>query len=165
MLNAAGPSDRRRFGVTEHDDTDVEANSSKMFDVELFIVHPTLDPAEISAGLGLDAERTHRVGDQRKTPKGMLLPGTYPDTRWRHSRRYETSDQWFAGRVAELIDCIEPHRAFLKNLRATGGTACVLVQFLGDGYFGDEIPRGILARLVDLELDLGIECFTVPQSP
>ena len=105
------------------------------------------------------------MGDQRKTPKGTLLPGTHRDTRWRHCRRYATSDQLFAGKVAELIDCLEPHRAFLRNLRATGGTACVLVQFLGDGYFGDEIPREILTRLIDLELDLGIECFTDPQSP
>jgi hypothetical protein len=40
-----------------------------------------------------------------------------------------------------------------------------MVQFLGDGYFGDEIPRDLLARLLDLELDLGIECFTEPQLP
>jgi hypothetical protein len=76
------------------------------FDVELLIIHPTLDPAEIGSRLALDAEFSHRVGDQRKTPKGARLPGSYRDTRWRHSRRYETSDQWFAGKVAELIACI-----------------------------------------------------------
>ena len=27
------------------------------------------------------------------------------------------------------------------------------------GYFGDEVPQAILARLIDLELDFGIECF------
>ncbi len=151
--------------MTQHDETDVEANSSKRFDVELFIVHPTLDPAEIGARLGLDAKFSHRAGGQRKTPKGTLLPDPHRDTRWRHTRRYETSDQWFADKLAELIDRIEPHRSFLKNLRSTGGRACVLVQFLGDGYFGDEIPRDVLARLIDLELDLGIECFTDPQSP
>jgi hypothetical protein len=137
---------------------------SKRFDVELFIVHPTLDPAEIDAALGLDAKFAHRAADQRRTPKGLPLPGKYRDTRWRHSRRYETPDQWFADKVAELIDCLEPHKPFLKNLRLTGGKASILVQFLGDGYFGDEIPRDTLARLVNLELDLGIECFTDPQS-
>jgi hypothetical protein len=63
-----------------------------------------------------------------------------------------------------LIDCIEPHKAFLKELRSTGGKACLIVQFLGDGYFGDEIPQAILARLVDLELDFGIECFADSQE-
>ncbi len=59
--------------------------TSKRFDVELFIVHPTLDPAEIDVTLGLDAKFSHRVGDQRKTPAGRLLKGTYQDTRWRQS--------------------------------------------------------------------------------
>jgi len=33
-----------------------------------------------------------------------------------------------------------------------------------DGYFGDEIPQAILARLIDLELDFGIECFADPRD-
>jgi len=150
--------------LTEHDDADVEQPTSKRFDVELFIVHPTVDPAEISIALGLDAKFAHRVGDQRKTPAGALLSGVYRDTRWRHSRRYETGDQWFADKVVDLIDRLEPHKEFLKKLTTTGGKACVIVQFLGDGYFGDEVPKDVLSRLADMELDLGIECFTVPQG-
>ncbi len=150
--------------MTEHDDPDAEQPASKRFDVELFIVHPTIDPAEISTTLGLDAKFAHRVGDQRKTPAGTLLPGVHRDTRWRHSRRYKTGDQWFADKVVGLIDRIEPHKEFLKSLTSSGGQICVIVQFLGDGYFGDEVPKVILSRLADLDLDLGIECFTVPQG-
>ncbi len=150
--------------MKEHDETEVEANASKRFDVELFIVHPTLDPLEISMALGLDAKFAHRVGEQRKTPNGTLLSGTYQDTRWRYSRRHETPDQWFVGKIAELIDCIEPHKAFLKELRSTGGKTCLILQFLGDGYFGDEIPQAILARLIDLEVGFGIECFCDPSA-
>jgi len=40
----------------------------------------------------------------------------------------------------------------------------VVVQFLGDGYFGDEIPQSTLAKIVDLGLSLSIECFVVPQK-
>ena len=149
--------------MKEHDTTDAEANTPKRFDVELFIVHPTLDPREIGAALGLEASFSCRVGDQRKTPKGRPLPSVYRDTRWRHSRRHETSGQWFADKVAELIDHIEPRKAFLKELKSTGGKACLILQFLGDGYFGDEIPQTNLARLIDLELDFGIECFATAQ--
>ena len=56
--------------MTSQDETDSDATASKRFDVELFIIHPTLDPKEIDAELGLDAEIAHGVGDQRKTPKG-----------------------------------------------------------------------------------------------
>jgi hypothetical protein len=61
--------------MTESDEIDVEENSSKRFDVELFIVHPALDPAEIAAELGLEAKFSHRIGDQRKTPKGRAVAG------------------------------------------------------------------------------------------
>jgi hypothetical protein len=63
-----------------------------------------------------------------------------------------------------LIDRLAPQKTFFGNLKSTGGTASIVIQFLGDGYFGDEIPTATLAKLVDLELALAIECFTVPQE-
>jgi hypothetical protein len=111
MLFSHARSARVRIELTEHDDADAEQPTSKRFDVELFIVHSTVDLAEISVALGLDAGFAHRVADQRKTPAGNLLSGVHRDRRWRHSRRYETGDQWFADKVVDLILCLEPHKA------------------------------------------------------
>lgn len=63
MLIAAGPGDGMRFGLTEHEETDAEANRSKRFAVEQFIVHPTLDPVEI----GTSCERVWAVVDSRNS--------------------------------------------------------------------------------------------------
>jgi hypothetical protein len=131
--------------------------------IELFIVHPTLTPAEIDAGLGLVAQITHRVGDRRMTPKGTLLAGTYPDTRWRYSVRHEIRAQHFADKVAELLARLEPHKPFLADLIATGGTATVSVVFL-DGYFGDVLPPRALIKLAELQLSLGVTAYNVPQT-
>ena len=135
------------------------------FELALFVVHPTLDPAEITAALGLEAHTVHRVGEPRRTLKGTHLSGTYKDTRWRHTVRYSVEHQWFAGPLAKLVDRLVVRKAFLAALNSTGGTATVIVQFLGDGYFGDEIPVETLVKLVELGLGLGIECFSVPQGP
>jgi hypothetical protein len=123
-----------------------------------------MDPAEITARLELEGHFVHPVGAQRKTPSGMLLPGNYRDTRWRHSSRHHVEDQWFAAAVGEFVERLERHKAFFANLRSTGGRAIVIVRFLGDGYSGDEIGRNTLAKLVELELDFGIESFSTPQS-
>jgi hypothetical protein len=131
----------------------------RRFDVELLIKHPSIDPSEITAMLGLEAAGSHRVGDRRMTPRGTLLEGNYPDTRWRHSTRYTTSNQWFADKVESLVAHLLPHRAFLLRLLQTGGEVSLIVQFLGDGYFGDTIPQSTLAKIADLGLSLGIECF------
>jgi hypothetical protein len=80
----------------QQNELDSVEGTSRRFDVQLFIVHPTLHPAEITAALGLEPSIVHRVGDRRKTSKGTLLSGNYPDTQWRHSVRYDVRDQWFA---------------------------------------------------------------------
>jgi molybdopterin synthase catalytic subunit len=141
----------------------------RRFDIELLIVHPTLAPAEISAALGIEAQIAHGVGEPRKTPKGTPLEGNYPDTRWRHSVRYEVPAEEdfarFADKIAALVDRLEPHKAFLRRVRADGGRADVMVQFL-EGYAGDSIPPGVLGRLAELQVNFGIESFGTygPQS-
>jgi hypothetical protein len=111
----------------------------------------------------MEAHFAHRVGDRKKTPKGTLLSGNYTDTRWRHCVRRSVTDQWFAAEVTRFVDGLQAHKAFFTHVKSTGGKASAIVQFLGDGYFGDEIPRATLAKLVDLELALAIECFVDPQ--
>ena len=143
---------------------DAKGATPRRFDVELFIVHPSLDPVDINRALGMDGHFSHRMGDQRKTPKGTLLSGVYADTRWRHRIRRSVAEQWFASEVVDFVARLEPHRKFLANVRATGGSASVIIQFLGDGYLADSIPMDTLAKLAELGLDLGIECFIDPQS-
>lgn len=145
--------------MTQQDSTDSAGEGARRFHVELFIVHPTLDPADISTALGLEAHFAHRVGDPRRTPKGTPLSGNYPDTRWRHCVECNVTDQWYASEVTRLLDSLEPHKAFFADLKSTGGKACVIIQFFGDGYLSDEIPRATLAKLVELELALAIECY------
>jgi hypothetical protein len=134
-------------------------DKAQRFYLGLFIVHPTLAPEDISKALGMEAHVAHRAGAPRKTPKGTPLSGTYADTRWRHSVEHTIRDQWFAPEVTRLIDRLEPHKAFLAEIKSTGGTASIVIQFM-DGFLADEIPRATLAKLVDLELSLGIECFS-----
>jgi hypothetical protein len=151
--------------VAEKDWSEAEDGTSRRFDVQLFVVHPTLDPADISAALGLESVHAHRVGDRRKTPNGTLLQGNYPDTRWRHSVRHEAKYHLFADKFEVLVRQLEPHEAFLDHLRATGGRTCLIIQFLGDGYHADTISAATLTKLADMGLSLGIECFVDPQSP
>jgi hypothetical protein len=143
---------------------DLNDGPLRRVDVELLIVHPTMAPAEITAALGLEAHVAHTVGEPRMTPKGTILKGQYQDTRWRHCIRYELNAQWFADRITMLVDRLAPHKEFLARVRATGGHATLVLQFLGDGYLADNVPLDTLAKMADLQLDFGIECFVVPQA-
>ena len=137
---------------------DLDEGHPRRADVELFIIHPAMTPTEITAALGLEAHNAHQVDHPRKTPKGRPLEGQYPDTRWRHSIRYELGGQWFADKITLLVDRLAAHKAFFHHVRATGGTAEIIVQFRGRIW-----SNGRSLRQVELQLDLGIECFDVPQ--
>lgn len=128
------------------------------FFLVLFIVHPTLTPEEISKALGMEADIAHCVGAPRRTSKGTLLSGTNADTRWRHGTEYVIEIQWFASEVSRLIDKLQPHKAFFNDVKSAGGTASIVFQFM-DGFLADELSSETLARLGDLDLSLGIECF------
>ncbi len=149
--------------MAENDNKDADETPVRV-DVELFIVHPTMSPEEITAALHPQPHIVHPYGARRMAPNGTVLKGTYPDTRWRHSIRYELNGQWFVSKITELVDSLAPHKMFLHRVRDTGGTAKVIVQFLGDGYLGDNVPLDTLAKMTELRLDFGIECFVVPQS-
>ena len=144
----------------KHNMTDETPGTPRRIDVELFIVHPSFTPEQISAALGMEGHITQCVGKQRQNSRGTLLPGAYRDTRWRHSIRHVSSEQWFAAEIASFVEGLERHKAYFSKIRATGGEVSVIIQFFNDGYLGDEISVATLAKLADLGLPLGIECFT-----
>lgn len=133
-------------------------------DLGLLIVHPTMDPAEISRLLGMEAQTHQLAGGRRRTSEGRQLAGTYTESRWRWHERITARSQWFEKDLAEFVKKLAAHRSFFHELRLNGGKATIVIEFLGDGYFGDSISLPVLQQLVELEVDLGLECFTVPQS-
>lgn len=148
--------------MTEQDPVDAAGESDRRIHVELFIVHPTLDPVDISRALGLEAQNSHRVADQRKTPTGRLLSGVYTDTRWRHCIERMVTDPVFAAEVVGFVERLEARKEFLADVRATGGSASLIIQFLGGAYFSDALAPATLAKLAELGLGLGIECYVEP---
>jgi hypothetical protein len=142
----------------------LQTSASRRFDLALFIIHPTLSPTEITAGIGLQPHFVHAIGEQRTTPAGTLLPGEYKDTRWRHCIRHEVQDQRFVPILENFVDSMSRHGAFFERVKSTGGSTCLMVSFLGDGHFGDALPTATLAKIADLQLDLGIEVFSAPQQ-
>jgi hypothetical protein len=42
-------------------------------------------------------------------------------------------------------------------LRASGGQSWLTLQLFAEGYFGDNVPIALMADMVELQLDFGIE--------
>jgi len=141
-----------------------EEESRQRFVLALFIIHPSVDPDDITAALGLQPTIVHRFGAPRKTPYGHRLPGKYPDTRWRHRIRCYTDDQHFSEQLSAFVDRLRHKKDYFTYITSTGGHVEIILQFLGDGYYGDALSRETLANMAELGVKFGIECFDVPQN-
>lgn len=147
------------------EEPDDDEGSEQRFTLALFIIHPDIDPTELTERIGLLPKYSGRAGDQRRTAQGAPLPSYYRDTRWRYVEAHSVTSQHFRRELETFIGRLQPHRALFHRLRETGGSLTLIISFLGDrGHFGDNLPVARLAELADLQIDLGIEVYTVPQN-
>jgi Domain of unknown function (DUF4279) len=127
------------------------------YSVGLRIQHPAVDPRAISRSLGMRPRISWRVGEPRVTPVGTLLPGLRRETYW--SKTITPGGVKVpSGKVAEqtltkLVKRLSPHRAFLRSLQRTGGTA----QFWLSSYSTSNYSFVFTPSLIGLIHDLGCE--------
>jgi hypothetical protein len=67
--------------------------------------------------------------------------------------------------VTEFVARLSTSKKFLNSLVASGGDGQIIIQFLGDGYYGDTLPQTTLVKIADLGLGLGLEVYPTRQNP
>lgn len=121
--------------------------------LDLRIWHPTLDPDLVSRTLGLEPQRSWRVGDSRKTTKGTLLEGVHTEGYWSTNPfSYgwrESTDAQIEDALEELVSFLEPHRDFLKDI-SQGGAVRIWLSSQGNRNYAFELSPGMLSRLASL---------------
>ena len=126
------------------------------FTMSLRIWHPGMDPAEITAALGLQPVRTMRAGERRMTPKGQLLDGLNAESYWCadpfQRGEWLSSDDTIEDLVAETLGWVEPHRAFLLRVRDEGGRMILWVSSYSPRNYTFELPPELLVRCGSLGL-------------
>ena len=131
-----------------------------LYSIRVLIVHPTLTPDEISAALNLYPSTSQCVGQLRRGPKGNLLSGIWPDTRWSVSE-VRNGDRYFFTCLDKLLDRFSRHRDFLRKIAETGGETNFIIELRGEENIGDTLTERTVARLADLKGSLGVEVFPI----
>lgn len=96
--------------------------------VSLQVWHPDADPRNLVAGIGLPPLRFWAVGDQRVTPKGTRLPGTYHESYCAFDLG-ERSDGDLAEFLRHTLSKLERAAPFIDELRQTGGKVTFFVSW------------------------------------
>jgi hypothetical protein len=128
------------------------------YQIRLLIRHPSIGPDRITNTLRLIPHLSAIAGSVRKNPKGTVLRGLHKDSVWSHSFRVEGNRPFFSD-VVELINKLEPHKAFLVEIQNSGGSTSMVLDLPGDVNIGDVLPWREMARLCALRIDLSIEVF------
>ncbi len=134
----------------------------KRYDIVLLIRHPSLDPAEITAKLGLQPHQSSKAGDPIITPKGTRLPGVHGTGSWNHVFRYE-GEPHFSEQINAILDQLVRHKTFFHKIDKSGGSTDLYLQLPGDTNIGDDLPWTVLRKFVDLRIGFSLETF--PDMP
>ena len=141
--------------------------SAYEFTVSLRIRHPTIDPATISAALGIEPLHTWRAGEPRCDQAGAELGGAHHDSYWMGRLMDEPQASSNGASVERVImktlSQLRRAQPFLDQLDAEGGVAELLVSLYARDDFRLELPSDSLALLGRMHLAVALDVH--PHSP
>jgi hypothetical protein len=130
--------------------------------VSLRFRHPTIDPEEITAALGLTPTVTHHAGKPRRTPKGTPLKGKWRESYWTANLAEGNANKDdLPNTLTALLDALAGKRDFLQRIRAEGGQAEFFIGWFVEKLMGgDVLESRLLGRMADLGIDLSLDIYS-----
>lgn len=132
-------------------------NNTKL-ELSLRITHPSIDPDKISTILNLKPSVTHRVGENRKTPKGRQLDGVYTHTYWNYKLPNDSIES-----LSNLIDSMNQrlveNKKFLVDLVEAGGEIEYFIGCFSPFNIGDTLDWRLLEQCVQLRVNLSLDIY------
>ena len=130
------------------------------YKISLRVRHPSMDPAEITATLGLTPSRSWRAHEPRTRPRGQPLEGIWPETYWTaRVLEGEWPGKKLPNAIGELLDRLVLSKSFFEKVRSEGGSIEFFIGWFFDGNSGDVFDCGLLARIADLKINLSLDVY------
>lgn len=132
--------------------------SAPISSISLRLCHPTLPHSDIVREIGMKAEFSHTVGQQRRTPKGRLLEGLYRETYCCFKIKKKGASH-LDDDLRPWCDFLEKHAIFLQVFLETGGRLEFYISIFLDGDRGFELDGPMLQRISALGVGLSVEMY------
>lgn len=137
------------------------------FTVSLRIRHPTIDPATITATLGIQPQHSWRAGQARRDQSGAELGGAHHDSYWMGGLMDEpqlsSESVSVEGVILKTLTNLRRAQSFLGQLNAEGGAAELHVSLYARDDFRVDLPSDSLTLLARLHLAVALHVH--PHSP
>ena len=137
------------------------------FTVSLRIRHPTIDPANITASLGIQPQHAWRAGQPRCDSAGAEFGGAHHDSYWMgrlmEQPQLSSNSVSVEGVILKTLTHLRRAQAFFEQLSTEGGVAELLVSLYAREDFRIELPADSLALLGRMHLAIAVDIH--PHSP
>ena len=138
------------------------------FVVALRVWHPRIDPAVISATLGLPPSRQSKAGEPRVTPKGRSLQGSYAESYWSADPfgrgEYRSHEDKVEDVFMDVVETLAPHKDFLLSLRDQGARLHLQVSTHSNRNYALVFAPDLLSKCADLGICLVHDAYPYPQD-
>ncbi|KLU03493.1 hypothetical protein RISK_004497 [Rhodopirellula islandica] len=120
----------------------------------LHISHPSLDPADVTAALGMEPARTSHVGQ----PHRSVPDRVYDFSHWSCELATRDGDDisTFLGR---FVDLMSPHRSFLEQLSDGGAEIECFIGVFATRLCDQMYSHSLLGSLAALRVNLRFELY------
>ena len=129
------------------------------YDVSFRIFHPNLNPDEICQTLHLQATTKWRSGEQRKTPKGRLLPNVY-DKSYCSFKLDQVHDMELPEFLRYWNSRFLKFKEYFMNIHSSGGRLEYFIGWYSKGNSGEVFNVSLLEQLATLKIDLAIDFYS-----
>lgn len=131
------------------------------FTIALRVRHPSIEPAEITRTLGLEPRHSWKAGEQRRSPAGKPLGGTYRESCWMgvlaQNPGHSSDNVNIETALLQTLAQLRRSRQFLAQLKGEGGEAEIHMSIFGHDNFRLELSAEALAHLGRLGLAIAID--------
>ena len=138
------------------------------YNLAIRIWHPSISPDDITRELGLQPNRSCEAGQKRSTPKGTPLEGTHRESYWNadpfQRGEYSSTDDLAEDSLIEILEVLEPKKAFLKKLRGEGARIIVQINSFSGRNYAFELSPDILGRYAALGVGLAHDVYPYAQN-
>jgi hypothetical protein len=137
------------------------------FTLSLGIRHPRIDPAAITAELGIKPQHTWKAGDRRLDAAGDAIEGSYRESYWMarlmDQPQLSSQRQSVEGMLMQTLAQLHRSQAFLEQINAEQGVAELHVSLYAREEFTLQLSVESLALLGRLRLAVSLDIH--PHSP
>jgi hypothetical protein len=138
------------------------------YTIDVRIWHPSINPEEITHTLGMQPSNFSMAGERRKTPKGTLLEGVYRESYWNadpfNRGEYSSTDDLAEDALAEVLQVLEPHKAFIQKLRGEGARILVQISSFSGRNYAFEFSPELLGRYAAIGISLAHDVYPYAQN-